>query len=66
MENINFTNKAQKTVMQAQNLAGDMGQQHIDALHLLFAILSDNDSIVFTLLNKLNVSISFINHIHLI
>ena len=55
MENINFTNKAQKTVMQAQNLASDMGRQDIDALHLLFAILSDNDSIVFTLLNKLNV-----------
>ena len=57
MEGINFTNKAQKIVMQAQNLARDMGQQHIDALHLLFAILSDNDNIVFTLLNKLNVDI---------
>jgi len=57
MENINFTNKAQKIVMQAQNLARDMGQQHIDAMHLLFAILSDNDNIVFTLLNKLNVDI---------
>jgi len=57
MDGINFTNKAQKIVMQAQNLARDMGQQHIDALHLLFAILSDNDNIVFTLLNKLNVDV---------
>ena len=57
MDGINFTNKAQKIVMQAQNMARDMGQQHIDALHLLFAILSDNDNIVFTLLNKLNVDV---------
>ncbi|MFA5432468.1 MAG: AAA family ATPase [Candidatus Paceibacterota bacterium] len=55
MENINFTNKAQKIMGQAQNLAGDMGQYHIDALHVLFSILSDNDNIVLTLLNKLNV-----------
>ncbi|MDD5098438.1 MAG: AAA family ATPase [Candidatus Pacebacteria bacterium] len=57
MDGINFTNKAQKTLMQAQNLARDMGQQHIDALHLLHAMLSSEDSIVLTLLNKINIDI---------
>jgi len=57
MDGINFTNKTQKVVMHAQNLARDMGQQHIDALHLLFSILSDQDNIVLNYLNKINVDI---------
>ncbi|MFA5714629.1 MAG: AAA family ATPase [Candidatus Paceibacterota bacterium] len=57
MDGINFTNKAQKIVMHAQNLARDMGQQHIDALHLLSSILSDQDNIVLNYLNKINVDI---------
>ena len=57
MDGINFTNKAQKIVMHAQNLARDMGQQHIDALHLLFSILSDQDNIVLNYLNKINVDV---------
>lgn len=57
MDGINFTNKAQKTVMNAQNLARELGQQQIDALHLLMAILSDHDNIVLNLLNRLNIDI---------
>jgi len=57
MDGINFTNKTQKVVMHAQNLARDMGQQHIDALHLLFSILSGDDNIVLNYLNKINVDI---------
>ncbi|MDD4409154.1 MAG: AAA family ATPase [Candidatus Pacebacteria bacterium] len=55
MDGINFTNKAQKMVMSAQNLARELGQQQIDALHLLMAILSDGDNIVTNLLSRLNV-----------
>lgn len=57
MDGINFTNKAQKIVMHAQNLARDMGQQHVDALHVLSSILSDQDNIVLNYLNKINVDI---------
>jgi ATP-dependent Clp protease ATP-binding subunit ClpB len=57
MEGLNFTNKAQKMVMNAQNIARDLGQQQIDALHLLLAIITDNDNIVLNLLNRLSVDI---------
>ncbi|MFA5013444.1 MAG: AAA family ATPase [Candidatus Paceibacterota bacterium] len=57
MEGINFTNKAQKMVMNAQNLARELGQQQIDALHLLLAITSDADNIVINLLNRLGIDL---------
>lgn len=57
MDGINFTNKAQRMVMNAQNLARELGQQQIDALHLLNAILFDNDNIVLNLLNRLGVDV---------
>ena len=58
MEGINFTNKAQKTIMMAQNIAREMGQQHIDALHLLLAIISDEkDNIVLNYLDNLNIDV---------
>jgi len=57
MDGINFTNKAQRIVMQAQNTARDMGHRQIDAMHLLYAIVSDSENIVISLLNRLNVDI---------
>jgi ATP-dependent Clp protease ATP-binding subunit ClpB len=57
MDGINFTNKAQRTVMQAQNIARDMGHQQIDALHLLYAVVSDPDNIVIGLLNRMSIDI---------
>ena len=46
----NFTNKAQDAIMQAQQLAQEKGQQQIDALHLLFSLLSQEGSIITTIL----------------
>ena len=43
--------------MNAQALAQERGQQQIDALHLLFALLTQEESVVLTLLNKLGVDI---------
>jgi ATP-dependent Clp protease ATP-binding subunit ClpB len=57
MDGINFTNKAQKVVAHAQGLARDMGQQHVDALHVLLSILSDQDNIVLNYLNRINIDI---------
>ncbi len=36
----NFTHKAQEALFQAQNSAQERGQQQVDALHLLFALIS--------------------------
>ena len=53
----NFTNKAQDAILSAQSLAQEKGQQQIDALHLLFVLLSQENSIVVTLLQKIGVDI---------
>src|SRR3989344_5379859 len=53
----NFTNKAQDAIMSAQGVAQERGQQQIDALHLLYALLSQEDSIIITLLQKLGVDV---------
>lgn len=41
--------------MQAQHMAQEKGQQQIDALHLLLALLSQEGSIITTILQKLGV-----------
>ncbi len=53
----NFTNKAQDAILAAQTIAQDKGQQQIDALHLLLSLLSQENSIILTVLNKLGVDI---------
>jgi len=54
----NFTFKAQSALRQAQNIANKKGQQQIDALHLLFALLSQEESIVLNLLSKTGIDLS--------
>ncbi|MCH7604425.1 AAA family ATPase [Patescibacteria group bacterium] len=49
----NFTHKAQEAIMQAQNLAQEKGQQQVDALHLVYALLSQEDSVVLILFQKI-------------
>ena len=55
--NGNFTHKAQEAIIQAQNTAQERGQHQIDALHLLFALLSQEESVVLNLLQRLGVDI---------
>ena len=50
--NANFTHKAQEAILHAQDLARERGQQQIDALHLLYSLLSQDESVVLTLLQK--------------
>ena len=57
MNGANFTNKAQDALMQAQQLAQEKGQSQIDALHLLSVLLSQEGSIVITILQKLGVDV---------
>jgi len=43
--------------MQAQSAAQERGQQQIDALHLLYALLSQEESVVLNLLQRIGVDI---------
>jgi len=53
----NFTHKAQEAILTAQDVARAAGQQQIDALHLLLALISQEGSVVLTLLQKIGVDI---------
>ncbi len=55
MNGANFTNKAQDALMQAQQLAQEKGQSQIDALHLLHVLLTQEGSIIITILQKLGI-----------
>jgi ATP-dependent Clp protease ATP-binding subunit ClpB len=55
MNQVNFTHKAQEAILVAQDLAREKGQQQIDALHLLVALLSQEKSVVLNLLERLGV-----------
>ena len=57
MNSGNFTHKAQEALFQAQNLAQEKGQQQVDALHLLYSLLSQDESVVLTLLQKIGADI---------
>jgi len=52
-----FTHKAQEAMMKAQQIARERGQQQIDALHLLYALLNQEESIVLALLKRLQINI---------
>ncbi len=54
---VNFTNKAQDAILSAQSTAQEKGQQQIDALHLLYALLSQEGSVILTILSKLGVDV---------
>ena len=55
--NGNFTHKAQEAILSAQNIAQEKGQQQIDALHLLSALLSQEEGLVLNLLQRLGTDI---------
>ena len=53
----NFTHKAQEAILQAQDSAREKGQQQIDALHLLYSLLSQEESVVLNLLQRIGADI---------
>jgi ATP-dependent Clp protease ATP-binding subunit ClpB len=54
----NFTHKAQEALFSAQSLASERGQQQIDALHLLFALLEQEGGVVLNLLHRLGADVN--------
>lgn len=57
MNGHNFTHKAQDALMSAQSLASERHQQQVDALHLLYALLSQEGSVVLNLLQRIGVDV---------
>jgi len=55
--NGNFTHKAQEAILSAQNTAQEKSQHQVDALHLLSALLSQEESVVLNLLSRLGADI---------
>lgn len=51
----NFTTKAKEAIRRAHELAIERGQNHVNPLHLFIALLLQEDSIVVSLLEKLEV-----------
>jgi ATP-dependent Clp protease ATP-binding subunit ClpB len=51
-----LTVKAQEALQAAQEMGGRMGQQQIEPLHLLWALIAQGDGVVPPLLQKLGVS----------
>ncbi|MFH1643461.1 MAG: AAA family ATPase [Patescibacteria group bacterium] len=61
----NFTQKAQEAMLNAQSMARKKGQQQIDALHLLYSLLYQQESIVLVLLLKLGIDVDGLKKITL-
>jgi ATP-dependent Clp protease ATP-binding subunit ClpB len=53
----NFTHKAQEAILAAQDLARSKNQQQVDALHLLFSLLDQEESVVLNLLQRIGADI---------
>ena len=53
----NFTHKSQEAILAAQDLARENNQQQIDALHLLYVLLSQEESVVLNVLQRIGADI---------
>jgi ATP-dependent Clp protease ATP-binding subunit ClpB len=51
-----FTNKSQEAIINAQIIAQDYGQQQIEALHILASLLSQTDSLIKPILDKMRIA----------
>lgn len=51
----NFTTKARDIIRRAHELAVERGQNHVSPMHLLTALVLDEESIVVSILDRLNI-----------
>ncbi len=60
----NFTNKAKNAIRKSHELAIERGQNQVNALHLLAGLVLEDDSLIVSLVEKMNIDSSlFTNHI---
>jgi ATP-dependent Clp protease ATP-binding subunit ClpB len=53
----NFTPKAKEAIRRSHELAVERGQNHVNPLHLLAALILQEEGVVFSLLERLNVDV---------
>jgi len=51
----NFTTKAKEVIRKAHEMAIERGQNHVNSLHLLTALLVQEDSLIISILDKMEV-----------
>jgi ATP-dependent Clp protease ATP-binding subunit ClpB len=51
----NFTAKAKEAIKKAHELAIERGQNHVSPLHLLTALIHQEESLVFSVLDRMDV-----------
>ena len=51
----NFTTKAKEAIRKAHELAIERGQNHVNSLHLLTSLLTQDDSFVISILDKMEI-----------
>lgn len=52
-----FTHKSQEAIINAQIIAQENGQQHIEALHVLAALLTQGESLIKPVLEKMGIAL---------
>ncbi len=61
MPPFNFTNKAQEAVRRAHEIAVERGQNHVDVAHLLAGLIIQEDSMIMSILERLQIDINFLS-----
>ncbi|MDD5032528.1 MAG: AAA family ATPase [Candidatus Pacebacteria bacterium] len=56
----NFTQKAQEAIRKAHELAMERGQSQIDTLHLLAALILQDDGVILSVLEKLEADVGYL------
>ena len=51
----NFTFKSQEAIQNSQGIASESGQQQVDGLHLIMALITMSESLILSILKKLEV-----------
>ena len=51
----NFTSKAKEVIQRSHELAIERGQNHVDPVHLLAALVLQEESMVISILDKLEI-----------
>jgi len=59
----NFTQKAQDAIRKAHELAMERGQNQVDTLHLLSALILQDDNVVLSVFDKLGVDINYLTDV---
>jgi ATP-dependent Clp protease ATP-binding subunit ClpB len=59
----NFTTKAKEAVRRAHELAIERGQNHVSTLHLFTALILQEESLVFSMLERMDVDMNLLSDI---